>query len=175
MGWFHRCRSPHAPVPRPQKVRCGPPLCSRPARLQPAFTALSVPVVCDWPWHVSLAHCAAPYPPHPRPHPPNWLASRANLPPPLESKLQPMCLAALCPDPLSIQIRGQRRASSTSDPDASRFGCTLGGFGPSFGSFGGWVGSRFGRGLQPLWHAVCLWYIMGEIQFPLGKIICQTP
>ena len=57
----------------------------------------------------------------------------------------------------------------------SRFDCTLGGFGTKLGSFGGRLGSRFGRGLQPLWQAVCLRNIMGEIQFPVGKNICQTP
>ena len=36
-------------------------------------------------------------------------------------------------------------------------------------------GSRFGRGLQPLWHAVCLRNIAGNIQFSVGKNICQTP
>ena len=49
---------------RPQKVRCGPAavLQSSRARLHTAFIASSVPVVCDWPWNVPKAHCAAPYP-----------------------------------------------------------------------------------------------------------------
>ena len=57
----------------------------------------------------------------------------------------------------------------------SRFGCTLGGFGTKFGSFGGRLGSMFDRGLQPLRHAVCLRKIVDEIQFSVGKNICQTP
>ena len=46
-----------------------------------------------------------------------------------------------------------------------RFGCRLGCH----------MGSRFGMGLQPLWHAVCLRNIAGEIQFSGGKNISQTP
>ena len=52
----------------------------------------------------------------------------------------------------------------------STFGCTLGRFGTRFGSFGG----RSGRGHQPLWQAICLRTIAGEIQFSVGKNICQT-
>ena len=44
-----------------------------------------------------------------------------------------------------------------------------------FTAFEGWLGSRFDMGLQPLWHAVCLTSIAGEIQFSIGKNICQTP
>ena len=51
----------------------------------------------------------------------------------------------------------------------------LRGFGTRFGSFGGRLGSRFGRGLQPLWQAVYLRNIVGETQCPIGKNICQTP
>ena len=40
-----------------------------------------------------------------------------------------------------------------------------------FGSFR----SRFGRGLQPLWQAVCLKNITFEIHFPVGENICRSP
>ena len=59
----------------------------------------------------------------------------------------------------------------------SRFGCSFGcrPFWTRFCSVGSRLGSRLGRGFQPLWQVFWLRNVTREIQFPIGKNICQSP